>query len=195
MLIVSIDVGITNMGLVAAELSSEYKLSHVTVCRRVDIARCYNIDCKLSHDNFGHLSTRIRHFIDQFSEVFDRADIVLCERQPPCGLQIVQELLMYALPDLKLISPRSVHKFFGVGYLDYEGRKRAAVRLSESKLRSFPDFKEEGRRHDMADAYCILKFWIGTEGKKRREALQYQKWRKCNAHIVAGFQTFAYTGE
>ena len=144
----SIDVGYYNMGLVQCD--SEL---NVTFAKRVDITRYTG--CALYHTK--HVADYVAHFVQLYKEIFDSADVILMERQPPSGLTSIEALLFYIFRDkIKLISPNSVHAHFGYSHLDYEQRKDRVIDIA-SKYFTLP---EVARKHDMADAFCMVLYEV-----------------------------------
>jgi hypothetical protein len=166
MLYTSIDIGYHNMGLVQADESL-----NVTYAKRIDIARysCNNADCHLHHTR--EVADLVAHFVKDYASVLESADVVLMERQPPGGLTNIESVLMYIFRSkIKLISPNSVHAHFGYNHLDYEQRKERVVSIASKYFR----LPEVARKHDMADAFCMilyevqkkqLKFKVDNESK------------------------------
>lgn len=156
MILIGIDVGYRNVGIVMAECQKE-KID-VKYFNRVDITnikhnRVSFCDCKIPHTN--ETSDLISHFIQEYQDLFDQADQILVERQPPGGLKNVESLLHYIFRDkVKLVSPVSMHKHFGMGHLDYEQRKLR----TESIASKYIDLSTFTRKHDISDALCMILF-------------------------------------
>ena len=53
-----------------------------------------------------------------------------------------------------LVSPNAMHAHFRIGGLSYDGRKHATEAIAEPFVPAVA-----GRRHDVADALCLLLFW------------------------------------
>lgn len=152
MIYTSIDVGYYNMGLVQCD-----DTFNVTFAKRVDITKYTGCgrDCPLYHTN--EVADLIAHFVQAYKEIFDSADVILMERQPPSGLTNIESLLFYIFRDkIKLISPNSVHAHFGYNHLDYEQRKDRVVEIA-SKYFELPNV---ARKHDMADAFCMILYEV-----------------------------------
>jgi hypothetical protein len=125
--VLSIDVGITNLGYVYAKLNldiskftSKYK-AHIEnekhqFNNNIDILDCNRIDitkvkhkkvpycvCKLHHDRC--IPDYLDHFIQETS-YFKECDVLIIERQPPVGITNVQDLLFKLFREkVLLISP------------------------------------------------------------------------------------------
>lgn len=188
--ILSIDVGITNMGVVMSKVSMDYRLIKVTECKRVDISKIYCEEISQTHMN--RLSGKMRHFLHKYKHLFESADFILCEQQPPNGLIVIQEILVFAYPDIILVSPRSVHCFLEIQNLDYDQRKIATTKSATKWLSSFLDFENNTRKHDMADALCILKFWIHKNRESYLEEQRLIEWRCGNRNAIVNFNMFRY---
>lgn len=193
--VLSIDIGITNMAFIFAHVDENYNLKEIISCKKVNICVCnHKKNCKLNHKNFHRLSGRIRHFIDSHEE-FKKADIIICEKQPPCGLLIVEELLLFNFPDMYLVSPNAMHAYYDMNDYEYEKRKEITVSISKKKLNKFESFRKNERKHDMADSYCLLKYWLSTTGKKLLEKRQLDEWRARNRDLIVQFETYKYNGD
>ena len=183
--IVAFDAGITHVGMVEARADLAWQGLCVTRARCIDIARVAHDrvpreECTLKHDNT--LASRFAHFLQENRPTIDAAAVVLVEQQPPGSAgQVFEQLLLYAVPRTQQVHPRSVHKFFGHGHLDYRARKRAAERAAAPLLGTLA--VGAARMHDIADATCLL---IYTAEKRRREAVA--------AVALSELQQFAFTG-
>jgi hypothetical protein len=128
---------------------------------------CDRTTCKLHHDRT--FTDWTSHVLEKYREVFTRADHVLIERQPPQGLVVVEQILFGSMRDKSvLISPNSVHKFFGIGQYSYENRKIASVNISKRYIPDSFKLKLEScdRIHDIADCVLFTVFW---SAKKKEE--------------------------
>ena len=150
MKIIGIDIGFYNIGLVLAECNKEKV--HVIYVQKVDLSDFKTRDAP-------ELSDMIRTFVDAYSGIFNQADQVLIERQPPGGITSVEVLLHYIFRDRAiLISPVSMHKHFGMGHLDYEQRKERTEVIASKYIKESPYYERLGRKHDIADALCMILF-------------------------------------
>lgn len=187
--VLSIDIGIINLGYVYSEIEidlnfgSKYKAtlynenhllnnSHQEIkiidCNRVDITNVKHNKvpfcmCKLHHDRC--IPDYLDHFIQE-TKYFEECDILILERQPPVGITNVQDLLFKLFRDkVKMISPGSVHKYFGLptGEKDsYVTRKQLSEDLSEKYLENFTSFTENTRKHDISDAMLMTIYYYKT---------------------------------
>jgi hypothetical protein len=162
MKLMAIDIGYYNLGLVLAECN-EAEVTPLYV-QKVDLTR-------FKTKGASELSDMIRSFVSEYTDVFDEADQVLIERQPPGGITSVEALLHYIFRDKAiLISPVSMHKHFGIGHLDYEERKERTEIIAGKYLKDFKYYDRLQRKHDVADALCMVlyqNFKNGLQFKKR----------------------------
>ena len=149
MKVLAIDIGFHNMGLVLAEFEDSPKID-VKYMKKVSLE-----DYKYIHTNdFVDL---IPLFVEDHQDIFDSADKILIERQPPGGFTNIEILLNYMFKDkVTLISPVSMHMHFGMRHLDYEERKERTVRLAEKYLDDEIPYE---RKHDIADAFCMIVYY------------------------------------
>lgn len=157
------DVGIKHLGMVEVDVrevrgtvTRREEIERVVGLHLVDITKftCDRIHCELDHERC--MCSWMDHLVA--TRPFVECDVLLVERQPPEGLQVVEKLLKNHLRDkFVYVNPRSMHKHFGIGRLEYDDRKRATVRVAEEALGREIPFK---RKHDVGDAYCLLVFWL-----------------------------------
>ncbi len=183
--VLSIDVGILNLGYVYAEIVIEpqqftfkrkakmdnqvYKsiTKNITVldCNRVDITimrhnRICREKCKLYHERC--IPDYLDHFVQEIPH-FEECDILLIEQQPPQGIQTVQDLLFVKFRDkVKLLSPASMHLYFQLPKLSEDAyclRKQKSERLAEEYLSNFYTFTNNTRKHDISDALLMILYF------------------------------------
>ena len=121
MKVLAIDIGYHNMGLVVA-----------------DCGKSPNIDVKyikkVSLEDYKHLGSNdivdlVPLMVDDHRDIFDEAETILIERQPPGGFTNIEVLLTYMFRDkVKLVSPVSMHTHFGMRHLNYDERKERTTR-------------------------------------------------------------------
>jgi len=127
MKILAIDIGYHNMGLVLAESLTGPKIV-------VEYMK------KVSLEDYKYLKTNdfvdlVPLFVEDHQHLFDAAEKILIERQPPGGFTNIEILLHYMFKDkVKLVSPVSMHTHFGIRHLDYEERKERTVSLAQKFL-------------------------------------------------------------
>lgn len=164
MKIIGIDIGYYNIGLVLAEcIGAHVEILYV---QKVDLSDFKTRDAP-------ELSDMIHEFVTKYSDIFCQADQVLIERQPPGGITSVEVLLHYIFRHKAiLISPVSMHKHFGIGHLDYEGRKERTELIASKYIKDSPYYERLERKHDVADALCMILFQNyknGMQFKKRTD--------------------------
>ena len=145
MKILGVDIGYTNMGLVMA------------TCKDVDIKVDYIKKVDLSDYKYigktNDTAVLISLFVDDHESIFKESEVILIERQPPGGLTNIETLLHYIFMDkVKLISPQSVHRHFGMAHLTYEERKERSISIASKYIKDIP----YERQHDIADALCMI---------------------------------------
>ena len=146
MRVLAIDIGYHNMGLVLAEFEDDPKI-HVKCMKKASLE-----DYKYIRSN--DFIDLIPLFVEDHQELFDSADKILIERQPPGGFTNIEILLHYMFRDkVVLVSPVSMHTHFGMRHLDYEQRKERTVVIAEKYIEG--DIPYE-RKHDIADALCMI---------------------------------------
>ena len=198
MKILSIDVGIINLGYVFAEIHSVFykNLSlktrysqennfniNVIECNKIDITNVKHssvkqCDCKLHHDRC--IPDYLDHFIQNHVQLFDSADMIIIERQPPVGITNVQDLLFKLFRDkVLLISPNSVHKYFGLSK-DYIVRKTESEDIAKKYLLNFSNFNNNTRKHDISDAMLMIIYYYKLNKIKneiKNEIIDFEQFR------------------
>jgi hypothetical protein len=185
--ILSIDIGIVNLGYVYCEIILDVVLPNTSklknlffnknynkeIQKNIKIIDCNRIDithmrhnkipfhsCKLHHDNC--IPDYLDHFIQE-TTYFEESDIILLERQPPVGITNVQDLLFKQFREKTLlISPNSVHKYFNLNS-DYNIRKTESEKIANNYLIDFHKFTGNKRKHDMSDALLMILYYYKIE--------------------------------
>lgn len=168
MLVLGIDVGIINLGLCLLECNDNYRSKRLISWKHIDITymrhnvvmRC---NCTLGHSNY--IYDRIQHVIQEEADIFNNADFIIIEQQPPCGHVAVEQLFFAQFRDkAHLVSPASIHKTYGMKGLDYNCRKERTQQFFESSSIIEDSVKmnlcKRERSHDVYDAYIIVEFWL-----------------------------------
>jgi hypothetical protein len=181
MKILSIDIGITNLGYVYTELdikapetgskyknlllNSFYEQSNCNIkvleCDRVDITNVHHrrvrfCDCKLLHERC--IPDYLDHFVQEHP-VFEECDVLLLERQPPFGITNVQDLLFTRFREkVKMLNPNSFHVFFNFSR-DYEMRKIESTKIANNFLNTFFNYNVNERKHDISDALIMIIYY------------------------------------
>ena len=183
--IIGIDVGYTNMGLVSVNIDDDFNIEPIFV-KRINLknVRCPCTD--IPHTN--EVGDLVAHFVHVYRELFDDADTILMERQPPGGLTNVEALLFYIFRQkIILISPNSLQKHFRINFYSYDRRKVEIEKMATPHLEIFDNFSNQVRKHDMADALCLIIYYIDDD-KKKHLLKKNKKDSKNN------FQEFLYQG-
>ena len=177
MVLIGIDVGYVNMGVVRAVVDDSFNL-HFTHAFRSDITlmRHNRIPvhmCTIPHTR--ETCDRVAHFIQENEDMFEEADCILIERQPPMGLKDVEALIMSRFRNKAiLISPNRLHKFLKINTYDYEERKVHTEQIASKYLNGMETFANEVRKHDMADAACMCIFHADKlrDEQRKKEKLE-----------------------
>jgi len=169
--VISIDIGYHNMGVVQAEIDKEFEI-HILDVWTIDLPklahrRVTRTECSIPHT--GELADLLAHFIQEFNDIFMWSDTIFIERQPPGGLTSVEVLLTYVFRErVDLVSPNSMHKHFMIGHLDYENRKCKTIQIAQPYLENFIEYTNLQRKHDIADAVCMIIFRNAKNKEKHR---------------------------
>lgn len=161
--ILSIDVGILNLGYVYCYIS-DYGIS-VEDCNKIDItimrhSRVPFCDCKIQHDNC--FPDYLEHFFQEYINMFNDADIILVERQPITGITNVQDLILNKFRNkVNLVSPNKIHKYFNMSK-DYNKRKIQSQSIAEKYLFSNTNYINLIRKHDISDAMLLVIHYYST---------------------------------
>ncbi len=188
MKIISIDIGYHNLGLVKATINEKYEITVKEVfiidLPKLSHRKVHRFECTLNHTS--ELADLMAHFIQEYGSLLEEADKIFIERQPPTGLTNIETLLLYLYRNkTELVSPNAMHKHFMIGHLDYERRKERTVEISNNFLEEFEHYKEMTRKHDIADAVCIIIF---------KNASDKEKYRLNNLQKGLPFEKFIYNG-
>lgn len=174
--ILSIDIGIHHLGLSLTETDKDYNIKEIVWVDLVNISKfnCNREICPLYHTKT--VTDWIAHFFYTHKEFLEQSDHVLIERQPIGGIQAVEQYIFGACRNVaELISPNSVHKFFGIGDKNYDQRKEMTEKIAKYYLDKVPNIKKQyddyERQHDIADSICFTIFWCA----KKREQIAYNK--------------------
>jgi hypothetical protein len=149
MKVLAIDIGYHNMGLVLAECGKGPKVD-VEFMKKVSLE-----DYKYIHSN--DIVDLVPLFVDAHEHIFESADKILIERQPPGGFTNIEVLLNYMFKDkVILVSPVSMHTHFGMRHLNYEERKERTVSIADKYIEGEIPYE---RKHDIADALCMILYY------------------------------------
>lgn len=168
MIIISIDVGYHNMAMVRIKTDDDMNLTvdgvHVINITRIPHKKISRCECKIPHTS--EVADMMAHFIQEYDDYLNEADMILIERQPPTGLTQIETLLLYLYRSkTHLVSPNSMHCHFKIGQYTYERRKECTIKLAQSYLDGFENL---GRIHDASDAVCLAIFHTHKERERIR---------------------------
>lgn len=169
MYIVSIDIGIHNMGTVylnVNDITWEPEILEVYLDNIQGLClNCFCNQCPLNHEKC--FVDYVDHYLLKYKTIFDNADVIIIERQPPTGFIVIQELILQHYRNkVKIIQPQSVHKFFCISDLNYDQRKEYTTNVAMKYLKTFETFLSSKRKHDISDALCQALYFISTEKEK-----------------------------
>jgi len=196
--VLSIDIGINNLGVAVGLISSMYELSEIAWVDKLDIKRYTHEKGLAQYGRHGsekgqcpHHHTRtvadwLRHLFLEHAALFDQADYIIVERQPITGITVVEQLIYYQFRDkCFLVSPNSMHSFFRIRELDYEQRKERTVKISQEVTKWHPrateNFERFERQHDISDAICLMVFWLY---QRRKSALEKQHRNRVRSTVL-----------
>lgn len=183
--ILSVDIGIKNLGLILLETEQDYTLRDIIWFELIDITRHPHLDndrscCQLDHSRT--ISDWLSHVFFLHKELFDLAEVILVENQPLQGHKAVEQLIFHQFRSkVKLIHPRRVHSFMGWSHtLTYEQRKEKSIQVLQYRLGKtkrdwlIPQFERLSRKHDISDAFIQALFYLDREYKSFRNASSYK---------------------
>ncbi len=181
MIWLGIDIGYHNLALVLFDTEHREVLN----IKKIDITRYTHnriceCDCKLNHTN--HVSDMFMHMLQEYWDIFERAERVFIERQPPTGLTSIESLFFYTFREkCVIVSPNSMHKHFNIGHFDYEMRKQKTEEIAFKYLKNNNYYLSLTRKHDIADAVCILLYEMSKIKKvpNERKFLPFETYRFC----------------
>jgi hypothetical protein len=196
--VLSIDIGIHHLGLSMTTLTTDYSFKEIIWVDVIDITdykhkHVSREDCKLYHTKT--FSDWIDHVHQENQIFFESADVILLERQPPGGINAVEQLLFKMYRNkTHLIHPRNVHSYLNIGHVDYDTRKIYSVKIAS---RFLPESLLEqttyyDRSHDIADSICIMLYW---RDKKQKEWKREQHILKCSVEykdVYLKLETFRF---
>lgn len=186
--VLSIDIGVINLGISLTILDEEYNIQDITWIDLIDITNFVHErgpkkeDCTLSHTKT--FCDWLNHVFQENIDIFEKADYILIERQPPQGFVVIEQLIFSRWREKAiLISPNSMHSYFKIGHLDYDQRKDAVDKIARMKITN-PELLEQidfyHRSHDIADSICLMLFWTNKQhteykDKQRRDMIMQRR--------------------
>lgn len=153
-------------------------------------------ECRLHHS--GHLHDRLSHFFQEWSNVFEKADAILIEKQPFHSAGYPFELIMREkswgskcifVPPTKLLS------YFGTSKLSYDDRKEANECIARDWLimkgcsALWAQLTTLHRRHDCADAILLIIYHLEESNKPnpQKKTLKNDV-TFCKSHVLEQFR-------
>ena len=206
--IVSIDIGIHHLALVLVETHPDYTVHDIVWFELVDITRFVHLDaatrwsCTLPHSRT--VCDWLSHVFHLYHELFDLADHILIERQPPGGQIAVEQLFFFQYRSkATLVHPNAVHAFFGWhGHRDeedaetrYHRRKEKSLHILHYRLtqtnRSWlvDELRAYTRQHDIADAYCQVVYFayhMHLDARRRQAPDPNDPWERFRFKLELG---------
>lgn len=205
-IVLSIDIGILNLGISVGLIDKEFNLKEVTYVDLIDITKYTherqldNVDCKLHHTK--SIADWMEHIFHEHSPLFEEANYILVERQPPQGLVAIEQLIYYRWRNkCHLISPSSMHKHYCIGHYDYDQRKEQTMYIAKNKYnwhqRAIEQYNLYERKHDMTDSICLMGFWLHKKKvsymeKKRQERFKKVKFANTGQNMNEWFEQYRY---
>ena len=185
--ILSIDIGIKNLGLVLFEATDDFVLKKCLRLELIDITRFHHPGgcqiCSLKHEKT--ICDWMSHVFLTFEDMFVECEVILIERQPPIGLVSVEQSIFTKYRDkCHLVSPNSVHCFHAFKTRSYKKRKIMSEKLfgeflktrgsegrgsegRSSECKVLREYQTYPRKHDLADAYTQAAYWCAKKRKKK----------------------------
>lgn len=182
--VLSLDVGIKHLGLSVTLLNEDYSIMEIIWIDLIDIQVFLHKDgptkkdCKLNHTKT--FCDWMNHVFQENMNLFNNADIILIERQPPMGLVGIEQLIFSRWRDkAELVSPNSMHKFFRIGHYDYEQRKVETEKIAQKCLDNYSYLVcNFDRKHDIADSICMMLFWIDNKKRENQSMIRKEKLKR-----------------
>ena len=200
MFIISIDVGIENFALIEAICDSEFNIQHIYEPLHIDLRMLLSgCDCEY---HSREVPDYMYHLFKKYKTQFTRASYILVERQPLTGITSVEDIIYWNYRNKTIkSSPNELHAYFNINEYDYDTRKKFVEKYSYSVLSKYESYVKDERKHDMADAYCILVYFLVKQKEKlRKERIDEQikenerQYQLINKDTIRLFESYKYTG-
>lgn len=161
MLVLAIDVGIKNLGICCYDFIQNQVVhwDNVSLVPNGRYVPSQNVQY-------------VRDFVAKHKAFFDRASIVLIERQMRCNMRIVEAVLQCMFYEhCCVISPRSVKAHYGLSTRNYRMNKAKAVEWAKEFVNANPHvfaptvldlFVRSGKQDDLADALLLVMYYLDT---------------------------------
>ena len=197
--ILSIDIGIHHLAFSYSLANHDFTINKIIDIELIDISvfthkKVTKKECKLHHEKT--FCDWIEH-IFQEHEQFNEADYILIERQPPTGLVAIEQLIFSKFRNKSiLIHPISIHSFFNMNDLTYEGRKEKSESIAikylnkdnldtENKnvllvdiLDNVDKFLSFSRQHDVSDTILFTLYWLNKKNEEYKLIQKEKRFKK-----------------
>ncbi len=196
---IGVDIGIIHFSMVGAEVNdlerkTVIEYDEIYFCELINITELIDecpVGCKLHHEKT--ICDYMMHLFQKYRQIFDEADEILIERQPLQGLVSVQDLILREYRDKsKLVSPNSMHKYFGIGDYNYDHRKILVEKRANDYLSGFKQFCFNERKHDMADAFCIMYYYLTVIKEEVQEKAREKRFRETHKVFLKKLEDYRY---
>lgn len=160
--VASIDVGISNLGLVISEIKNN-DISSITFCDHINLKNfmCTDPYCIYNTTVFSKtISHYMYHFFKEHEKYLDECSTILVEKQPPLGVSSVEQLIQYKYPSkVQFIYPNSVHSFYKMRNLSRTQKKEFSMNIAKKYTLRNRLYRRLHRKHDISDAIMFLTYW------------------------------------
>tara|TARA_B100001250_G_scaffold268515_1_gene231665 strand:- start:920 stop:1441 length:522 start_codon:yes stop_codon:yes gene_type:complete len=159
--VVAIDVGIKNLAVCAYDFVT-CKIVHwdnVTLVPNGRYIPALNVQY-------------VRDFVFKHSHLFEKAAIVLVERQMRCNMRIIESVIQSMFFDrCVVVNARCVKAHYGLGTRNYRANKAKAVEWAREFVTSNPAqfvdplatrFLQSQKQDDLADALLMTTYYLDT---------------------------------
>jgi len=159
--IVSVDVGIKNLGLCVFDFSTAKFVfwDNVSLVPNGRYQPAENVQY-------------VRNFVQRFNYFFDDANVIIIERQMRCNMRIIESVLQTMFYDkCVIINAKSVKAHYSLGTKNYRMNKLRAVQWAEkfvaNNAGAFADavtlpFSMKHKKDDLADALLLIAYYLDT---------------------------------
>jgi len=180
--IMSIDVGITHLGLSIGITDEAFNLIQLEWVKMIDITQYthqYDLQdkcCGVNHSS-KCFADWLQHLFLEYETLFECCNYILVEKQPPSGLVVIEQIIMFRWRDkCHLVHPRSMHSFFNMGLKTIKGNESYEKRKEKSQLiaeksckwhrRAVESYSGLIRKHDVTDSICLMLYWLFIKNKE-----------------------------
>ena len=196
--ILSIDIGITNMGISMIHANRDYSNPSIERIDHVDIT---TLDKSLTPYQTNYVADQVGRFIKTYEDWFEAATHVLIEGQPLDGLLAMEQVLFFANRSKAiLLRPTMMHAYYELtrkwnaiermnaqystlpdGWelltpadIAYRMRKEETVRIAWDYMDRYAScdlrerFESLERKHDVADSICFAFMYVERKGDLER---------------------------